>query len=195
MLKISITSLYNWNNNIFDGLVDVLPSGVDNNVIINNILFQCAEYPFLYTDPDAAQAFIGYWAATRALAWEKLYNTTQFKYNPIWNKDGTITETRKLNETEKASGSTNGTGESINQVSAYDSSSFENREKSTGSNNSTTNGNSDRGLDESITRTEQGNIGVTMTQQLIEAERALWEFDVYNRIVQEFKNQFCLLLY
>ena len=48
-----------------------------------------------------------------------------------------------------------------------------------------------------ITReTERGgNIGVTMTQQLIEAEREVDKFNVYDIICESFKRRFCLLIY
>lgn len=45
------------------------------------------------------------------------------------------------------------------------------------------------------TVTRKGNIGVTMTQQLIEAERKIDEFDIYLYIADAFKKQFCLMVY
>ena len=42
----------------------------------------------------------------------------------------------------------------------------------------------------------QGNIGVTMTQQLLEAEKKLWEnFDFYGYVIEEIKQQFCVLVW
>lgn len=50
-----------------------------------------------------------------------------------------------------------------------------------------------------ITRTyedkETGNIGITMTQQMIDAERETIQFNIYKMIIDDFKNRFCLLLY
>lgn len=40
-----------------------------------------------------------------------------------------------------------------------------------------------------------GNIGVTTTQQMIEQERAVAQFDLYKLIAEEFKCEFCLLVY
>lgn len=40
-----------------------------------------------------------------------------------------------------------------------------------------------------------GNIGVTTTQQMIEEERRISEFDIDHVIIQEFKKTFCLLIY
>lgn len=43
--------------------------------------------------------------------------------------------------------------------------------------------------------TVHGNIGVTTTQQMIEQERAVAQFDLYKLIAEEFKCEFCLLVY
>ena len=40
-----------------------------------------------------------------------------------------------------------------------------------------------------------GNIGVTTTQQMIEEERRVSEFDIDHIIINEFKKAFCLLIY
>lgn len=50
-------------------------------------------------------------------------------------------------------------------------------------------------LDHDLTRTETGNIGVTMTTQLIAAQRELVQFNFYDLIVKRFKERFCLLVY
>lgn len=42
---------------------------------------------------------------------------------------------------------------------------------------------------------EQGNIGVTATQDLIQAQRELVRFDIYQFIADRFKAQFCVLVY
>lgn len=45
------------------------------------------------------------------------------------------------------------------------------------------------------TRVEQGNIGVTSTQQLIAEQRAIVDYTVTEKIIQDFKDQFCLLVW
>ena len=57
---------------------------------------------------------------------------------------------------------------------------------------STNNDLKDSGVD---TVRAYGNIGVTTTQQMLQAERELVLFDIYNHIVNEFKKEFCLLVY
>lgn len=40
-----------------------------------------------------------------------------------------------------------------------------------------------------------GNIGVTTTQQMLEAERQVSMYTIYNQIVEDFKTEFCILVY
>ena len=49
------------------------------------------------------------------------------------------------------------------------------------------------GVSESIRAV--GNIGVTTTQQMIEQERNVVQFNVMDYIINEYKNQFCIQIY
>lgn len=395
MLRAMITPLtiYQLDNTVFDGLIvptrpfnnrgysDMFLTGwdMDKDTLINNILLETAELSVLYTDPAFFKFAVTNWAKKELPVWQALYETIFFKYNPIWNKDGTVketaedlinntqdvtrssttttdmtstdtlnltdthdmTDTRTPNlstvtetegsntgtvrtvgsddNTETHSGTittantvdktntgtqtdrllrdedtthsgpvtTSGTETSENKVAAFDSATYQNRDKTettrsetvtdtsatatdvdqtdtrtdnlreqidndttvtdatsivnardtedirtdnllhaeetmvteTGTDTSTHDGTithtgtdternagtvtvSDRTLggDDSevqreLERKEYGNIGVTMTQQLIEAERALVKFNIYDVIIDSFKNRFCLLIY
>lgn len=46
-----------------------------------------------------------------------------------------------------------------------------------------------------ITKERSGNIGVTMTQDMIRKEREIVEFNLYDYITQSFKHQFCIMIY
>lgn len=164
---------------------------------------------------------------------------------------GKKTETEKGSKTTNANGTTNdeftstsnttnkttGTGtntrtgsdETTGKVSAYDSTDFQNREKtnSTASENNSTESTEDFTGSGKVTnsgtktivntgdetnnvsretsdnntgetmheQTETGNIGVTMTQQMITAERELAMFNIIDFIINDFKERFCLLIY
>ena len=148
---------------------------IDKKVLIETICFQNAELELLYTDPDTVRQMIGLWSVSSQYSWKKLAETLYLKYNPIWNKDGTIVEHEEGSSESEATES----------VAAYNSSSFEPRNKSEGN----------VGSGRDLTRTEQGNIGVTSTQQLITEERAVAEFNIYDRISADFRNRFCLMVY
>lgn len=50
-------------------------------------------------------------------------------------------------------------------------------------------------LDNTLTKTRSGNIGVTTTQKMIKEERETAEFNMINYIAMSFKERFCLLVY
>ena len=175
--KLSVLALYNFDNTIFDGLQ--LPDGVDHDTAVYNLLMECSELETVYPDPDFTKGAIAAWSAMCMPTWQKMYDTTQFEYNPIWNKDGTYKEleTRNL----KSSGS------NVNDTMGYNSSSWTHSDQSTS-------GGTDTGT---IARehTEQGNIGVTTTQEMIRQEREVAQFNFIQYFIDEFKKRFCILVY
>lgn len=359
---ISLLTLYNMDNTIFAGLE--LPErpftdrgyeglyltgwDIDSNVLINNLLTETAEMNVIYTDPDFMKFAITQWSKKELPVWQSLFESMFFKYNPIWNKDGSlkhsttetrnllrgltksgtsgVTETRDLAHGSTKSGTSSGslteggsdtrtvrrdettdktetssrdysehfdrdldehevpavittqttthntTDTTETGVSAYDSTAYQNRDRTTDAKTGTEtvqtapSGTNDKQTDDEYTKTvsddltahheltdtdidetdtttyghtqtttgtdsgtesstdtgtvttagtesgtesgtdtgtvttvtediEQGNIGVTMTQELIERERAIMEFNIYDYIIRSFKRRFCLLIY
>ena len=148
--SISILGMYKIAPTIFDDFNP--PDGVVRQDVIDNILFECSELEVAYPQPDTLKRMIGVWSTSNQYTWEKLLKSTQFEYNPIWNKDGTVTETEthggKLERatiedgtnTNKQTGSntqstdSNNTAnsETIGQVSAFNSTNsgtWDNKEK------------------------------------------------------------------
>lgn len=63
-------------------------------------------------------------------------------------------------------------------------------------NGSVNNSGTDTGTVDNVrTGRAYGNIGVTTTQQMIEAEREVVKFNVTDYIIESFKNRFCILIY
>ena len=195
--KISLLGLYDYDKTILDGLM--LPEGLDGAVLKDNLLMETAEMEILYPAPDFLKAAIARWSNLRLDAWTKLYNTTKLEYNPIWNKDGRVTESRHAS----ASGSGNShTSSSLNDSTtesgkAFNSNDYTDRSKVTGANSSEGSGTSTSSSseDETYERTETGNIGVTTTQQMIKEEREVSNYSVENVIIAEFKQRFCIAVY
>jgi len=198
---LSVLGLYNYRPDIFDTFQ--LPEIVDRDALFPELLAQCAELESLYSDPDVLKSLIGAWSKRRLWSWEKLADTLTLKYNPIWNVDGTETETitRSLNATgqEESSNSAESSGEDLRSSYGYNSEDPEPADRSDRSGTSSASGSSsaDRSEDETITTEKKrgGNIGVTMTQDMIKKEREVSEFDIYQYIIDDFKGRFCLLLY
>mgnify|MGYP000045014057 FL=1 len=81
----SILGLYRNNPGLFLELT--LPEGVSKDTIVDNLLMETAELEILYPDPYFMQAAIGTWSIKELPVWEKLYETTVLKYDPISNYD------------------------------------------------------------------------------------------------------------
>lgn len=355
-MTVSVLALYNEDNHIFDnmqlpsvpinhydpdqltGYPDLMrPAALlyafDRTSFLQYLMLQTAQLSTIYPEPETFKMAVALWSATRIQIWQELYDTLFFRYNPIWNKDGTLkstdaevrnfantlgivgsinhgktlttdhghptetltrmgghtetdTDTRKTKETH---GGTDTTTDQLRhtetdsvdqysethqitqddvtgQVAGYDSSSFENRDKSShlltetntpaGSKIKTYGGGDDKSelehgetveretLSGSLTRqfqygmggetetktytgddietaresgstgnsetrtgsdtgtgshtidsVERGNIGTTSTQSLIQQERELIKFNLYEYILQDFKANFLVLVY
>ena len=182
----SLLGLYNWDNTILDGFI--VPPNVDRETVINNLLRECAELEVLYPQPEALKFFIGEWSKERLPVWTKLESTLHYDYNPINNYD------RYEEWTDESSGSTSGTtsGQVERRTAGYNSAESNVPESSdtTGENVSSSASRKNR-----RTGRAYGNIGVTTTQQMIEKERRVSEFDIDHIIINEFKKTFCLLIY
>lgn len=187
--QISPMGLWNWDNSLFDEMV--LPDGVDRDTQIYDILMQTANLEVGIPDWDLLKTAIGVWSKKNIWSWEKLYRTTQFEYNPIWNKDGTITE--KVQAADEGKGTNTGTVTSENSVSGYNVNAYSPESKNVTSPDTTWSENRSRG--ETRTREEHGNIGVTSTQAMIKEEREVSDFSIYRYITQSFKEEFCILVY
>ena len=81
--NISPLGLFNWDNTIFDLLV--IPSELDRETLINNLLAETAELEVLYPNPVVFKNLLGIWSSKELDVWNRLYATTQYEYNPIEN--------------------------------------------------------------------------------------------------------------
>lgn len=190
---LSIYGLYVHDHSIFDGFN--LPEDVDKELLINNLVVELGELEILYPEPAFIKKAIEVWSNKEINTWEKLVATTKYEYDPIANFDRKEdwTETRKGTNTDNTKTTT--TDEFTGKVAAFNSNTLE---PSTGSSGSS-DGSVDKtlGIDETVTHsaTLKGNIGVTTTQQMIEAERDVVKFNIYNYIIDAFKMRFCVLVY
>lgn len=240
---LSLLGIYNYDDSVLDDLA--LPPELEDSreTIVNNLLLESAELEILFPEPNTLKSAIKFWSRKCLPVWQELYDTTQYEYNPIWNKDGTYTEletrnlagtsnntetrnltgsssnteTRNLAGSESDSGS--GSDDTSNYVYGYNSetrareSDSETDTSYSRSNQSTQTGtignqgsSSETGTvtDQGNTsdtgtiareRTEKGNIGITSTQELIEKQRAVVEFNIMDRIIKDFIARFCILVY
>lgn len=207
---LSINAVFNYDPDIFENLslpgsADIPqgeesryidnPPDLDASLLVANILAELGEMNLVYSDPVTLKMMISIWNAMNYDNWVSLYKTTILKYNPIWNKDGTITET-KSGSGRVDGGSTTEYGRTQqHDVTGYDTNSYSPDTKETAGGKDTVTTGSMYSNGETVTRTETGNIGVTMTQTMLTEERKVVEFNMYHYITESFKERFCVMTY
>lgn len=82
---LSILGLYNYQPAIFDSLT--IPTSVDRETLINNIIMEAAELELLFPNADILGRLIGNWSKTRLAAWNRMIGALDAEYNPIENTD------------------------------------------------------------------------------------------------------------
>lgn len=193
---IPLIALYDFDPTIFDGLKMPTAADLDPNLeyiddfptlsnadLRDELLMQIGELSPVYSDPAILKHSIAVWARVHKLEWLKLWQSTIYKFNPIWNKDGTYKETRS------GGGSTTYGRTDTNNVTGFDTNSFSpNAQNVAGGTDKNT-------FNDTLTRTESGNIGVTTTQQMLKEERESAVFNIYDHIIEAFKKRFCIMIY
>ena len=190
MYKISILGLYNYDNTLFEKLTmpvitidpDTLPNPFwtpNKDTLVATILEKSADFPCLYPNFEFMKYMVGVWSANCAYMMQKLFETLNYKYNPIHNYDRASTITRTT--------STSAGGTVTAASTSFNSDTFKDTGKSTNTETA--------GGTESVTENVSGNIGVMSTQDMIERQRGVAEFKWYDVVAQDFINKFCVQIY
>ena len=183
---IDLLMMYNYDNTIFDNLQ--LPSTMNKDDFINNLLFETAELELLYSRPDFLKFAIGAWSKKELSIWEKLEATLHYDYDPLSNTDRTETETITEEKTGKknidGSSTDTGTANSTNtsnykrnetatdsrSVSSYDSDILKTAEQTTNTieanNTDTSTNESNSSGTSTLTQTENSEDTGTVTREL-----------------------------
>lgn len=194
MATMSILGLYNYDPTIFDGMR--LPEGLNKDTLVNNLLIELAELEVIYPSAPMMKTAIEMWSSKRLWNWEELYKTTQYDYDPLLNFDVTTEMTEEGTRDSSANGSSSGaqTGETTDKVSGYDGSSLvDNQNSKTSASSSTTSSSS--ATDTNIVKRSTRNYGdnsVRSTQYMIEEQRKVVKFNLFDVIIKEFADRFCI---
>lgn len=264
-----------------------LPTGLDRDTVIDNIIMETAELSIVYSRPDVFQKMLDIWSRRKLPVWTSLYNTLLYDYDPISNYDrweervhrddreasrqrkgnfetsgnsqdtgveknestasGTTgsKETEHTHHADTTSGNrktdTSGDGDTTHNVWGFNVTepmpAHQDITHTTGTESETTSGTSQGDIDRTLdvggnsydnsssdtnssnvnTHDERGsdgerhaeqeinfstdkshmygNIGVTTTQQMIQQERDIAQFNIIETIIQDFKKQFCIGIY
>lgn len=201
---VSILGVYDYDNTVLDGFV--LPANVSRETFLMELFRNCAELELLYSDPDVLRPMLKYWSENRLPIWEELEKTLHYEYNPIENYDRR--EDWSDDSVSEASGNSNTTSNittnhtTTNKIAAFNAPADDQlrtrdttnniaSDKSISSGDSTTN----TSAGSNHTGRIHGNIGVTTTQAMIKEQRDVVQFSVIEYIVNDFKHDFCLLVY
>lgn len=181
-----------------------LPEGYDKETFINTLFLDYGDKGVLYTNPDMFRRMMGAWSSKWAVELARLYKTLTDDYEPLWNIDRY--EKVQDKENENASGRTTATSSETdantteNTVSAYNSSSYEPHDKSqyNGTIGQTASGTSADERHKGLSHDGHyyGNGGVTMSQQMAEAEIKLREkYNLYHEACKLFSQDLLLYIY
>lgn len=201
MATMTLIGLYEYDPTVFD-LMN-LPAGIDRSLVRDNILLQSSDFEVLYPDPDFLKVAVKRWADKWYFTFDKWQKALAIKYDPLNNYDryeeyeDTGKETRA--DSGSSSGSTTSGGTVSHDISAYDSATMREDTKDTSSasgtdsNTTSSNGTTDTSLKHKAHL--YGNIGVTTSQQMLEAELEVARFNLVDQITDCFISEFCLRVY
>lgn len=223
--KITLIGLYNFLNASGDDLFlnMALPTGIDKDAVINNILMRGGEFEVLYSEPYFIKSSLNMWSKKWHWTFKKWFDAINIEYSPLENYDRIETGT----DTEAGTGSTtsehsdtridnlqqnstnNDSGSVENTVSAFDSGSYSPHDKSESTMNNTgsisntgsqsqsgsVNGSSENTINKSHELRIHGNIGVTTSQQMLQSELDIAFFNLYDKIADVFLQEYVIPIY
>lgn len=212
MALMTVEGLYNYKNTLFSEFE--VPVGMDKKIAIDTICMRSRELEVLYPNLEFFSKRIGMWSRKNQYNWKKLYDTTLLEYNPIENYDRmedwtdtdseTGTNSRNNDIRNTISNEVTNSGNVTEQNTAFNAGLADhakeisnNNTNSNGSGSTTENesGTSKRDLTHKRTGRTHGNIGVTTSQQMIQSEREVAMFNIYDIIAESFVENFCLMVY
>ena len=170
MAILSVLGFLKTDENLFDNFH--VPAGVDKNVLIARIIAECAELEVAYSNAKTFKFILENWSFARVDAWNRAFKALSAEYSPIENTD-------KYEETTL--GPVENSGKRFSAT--YDGPEIQSERVE----------NTSKTVINSVHA--HGNIGVTSNQQMINEEINLRKTDIYEIIVQDFKNMFTLQVY
>ena len=189
----------------------IVPEGIDRDDVIACIVEQYGQQTLVHPDPEYMRRYVPIWSKRRLGIWEKLLETTQLEDNPIDNYDRTeeITEHRETGRktdtstTVKGSDTTVGDSMAAHDVSAENANDYQPDSKDTANDNTYVNhisntagqiGEAGTDIFTHVNHTH-GNIGITTSQQMIEAQRSVVRYSLIEEIAADYRDAFCLSIY
>lgn len=197
--KATVQAIYEEMPTIFDALQ--LPDPLTVQQMRALILTECGELDTIFSDAEAMAAYLPVWNACELPGWERIAEALAAEYNPIHNYDRTDVETEE-GSAESSSGSSgsstnSGADTETTKREGFNSSDFVNADKRIMEAGTTAESSTEASSESSSERTRtlesSGNIGVTTSQQMIEAEIALRsKWTLAGIVLESFKKTMCV---
>ena len=229
IMKLTMTGMESYLKTDSKSLFDLLslPEGIDKDNVIDNIILEGGEFETVYGDPLFMRSAIGVWSGKHYRTFDKWIKALNIEYAPLENYDRQEAWTDKGKEnsnskfiddtTTESNGTVNTHGKSDqngnteDQTSAFDSSSYqpadkhiidtdENHEDHTGTYNKTENDSTQtnefhKGDENEHRGRIHGNIGTMTTQNMLGQEIDIARFNIVQQITDLFLSEFCILVY
>ena len=156
-----------------------LPSGIDKDLFINSLLLDAGEFEVLYDDPDFFRDAIRIWGQKWYLTFKKWNEAISADYDPISNYDRKEEWTTDTDSASRSDSTANRSSYDSASLQPYtsmnDSGTFDGREIKTGR--------------------AWGNIGVTTSQQMVRSSLDLYEWNLYQHMIDLFKTELLIPIY
>lgn len=186
---LTFRGLLNYVPDLLDGAT--FPEGVEAARVVDAILWDGGDLELLYSNPDYIKQHLPHFCESHFYKWDRLKKTLELEYNPIENYD------RQESWTDEGTAGTEGTQTnnltSTNSAAPFNETELSPREQNTDAGTIGTEGSSN--FQSEHTGRTHGNIGVTTTQEMIDQERRVAEFNLYKVIAADFIEEFCLQIF
>ena len=185
-MYISVLGLYNYDPDIFNEMA--IPSQLDRDVLVNNLVAELAELEIIYPAPDFIRNAIKFWSNKRLATWQRMADVLTEDYDPFVNikrdEVRTITQERDLKGTSS--------GANVQKTNAFNSGTGTERETLSSDGTTTDTG--------TVTTTDhfhvEGDSAITDAQDVMKKEVEVRQmYDIYNIIIKDFRDRFCLRVY
>ena len=206
------------NRSLFESIR--LPEGIDKDILVPFIITRAGDFPVLYNDPDYLYHMTTLWFNAFYDNFARINRALTEDYDPIHNYDRTEDEfdhrngakqasgTATNNRTTSSTGSASGSSTSEDEVSAFNSSGYSPKDKTTMTSSDTisTRGSvTDSGTSSDNENTEDtgerhlrafGNIGVTTNMTMLSEEaEGRQKYNIYDIISTCYISEFCIAVY
>lgn len=172
-----------------------LDSRIDKNVMNTTIISELGSARPITTDPDLFKVLMDNMFNKYSNNITKLVDTMYLEYNPLSNKNITETEHRDSTGDIDNIDSYTTINNMEDKVSAYDSTTYQPKDKSDATTIHSAETTSDIVSTVDTSKTIVGKDGDESFQSLIEQERRLAEFNIFNWIIKQMRRELFLLVY